>query len=529
MPADIPATTEPESGIPTGFGRKLIGNSMVIGASRAVSILTFVIITPVVIARLGLQAYGVWEILLALTAWLAVFDVGISGAILRFASEAKAKGDIPLAARYVTFGLCLNGVMALVVGSAAYYGSGALVSRFHVPDAFARQAAQLITLLVVVAFCRAAVSSVAALIIADHRTGLVAVLNAIGGALGLVVTVAALSVGHGILSLGLGQVANVAFAALATLASVAVIYRGSMPRPHLPHWDDVVQLYRYGGLLFVAQTAALLGEQTDKLVLGYLSDARWVATYAIAVRLAGIVREFSAFIYGPTVPAAAALSAIGDWDRIRRLFHGSVIAVSSATGAVALLIVGLHPRIEVAWLGRYYPATTPLVIGLVFAFSFHMLTGPGTAICRGVNRVDIEAAYQAVYLALNIALTVTLTALIGPTGTVVATIAALASGTAFFLWRLHRVLQLPRATTAIGLRCLGVAFAVGLTTYASMRAVPMPSARMAAFGQLTVGTVAALAFYGAALVLFRILGSSGESAKCFIGAPCPPSGIGGQQ
>ena len=196
---------------------------------------------------------------------------------------------------------------------------------------------------------------------------------------------------------------------------------------------------RYSGLVTVGSVAAALRDQTDKVILASLASPAWVAYYGIAARLCGLVMEIISFFYLPILTAVGALNAMGDWDGVRRLYSRLMAIVSSLTGLVVVVVAGLADRLVVLWIGHPIPQVTILLWLLITgSASAAMLTGPGTAICRGCGRVEIETTYLAFNLVLNLVLTVSLVLLIGPIGTAVATGSTWALSSILFLFVLHK-------------------------------------------------------------------------------------------
>jgi O-antigen/teichoic acid export membrane protein len=211
----------------------------------------------------------------------------------------------------------------------------------------------------------------------------------------------------------------------------------------VPGRDDW-SMARYSGLAGVGSVAAALRDQTDKVILAALASPAWVAYYGMAARLCSLALEIIGFFYLPIMTAAGALKAMGDWEAVRSLYARMMAVVSILTGLVVIVVAGLADRLIVLWIGHPIPEVTTLLWLLIAgAASAAMLTGPGTAICRGVGRVEIETAYLAFNLVLNVVLTVSLVLLIGPIGTAVATGLTWALASILFLFVLHRALDLP--------------------------------------------------------------------------------------
>ena len=137
-----------------------------------------------------------------------------------------------------------------------------------------------------------------------------------------------------------------------------------------------------------------------------------------------------------------------------------------------------------------------------------MLTGPGTAICRGVGRVGIETTYLAFNLILNLVLTVSLVLIIGPIGTAVATGTTWAVSSILFLFVLHRNLRSSDSGKPASGGTALLAAAVAVAVYSASRAVGLPEGRHDAFVSLVFwGATSALVYFGLA-ISFRLVSVS---------------------
>ena len=74
--------------------QRLLANSGLIIAARAVTACLSLATIPVVVSRLGVVGYGTWEALLALASLTAVLQGAISGTLVWRVSEAYGSGDM---------------------------------------------------------------------------------------------------------------------------------------------------------------------------------------------------------------------------------------------------------------------------------------------------------------------------------------------------------------------------------------------------------------------------------------------------
>ena len=216
--------------------------------------------------------------------------------------------------------------------------------------------------------------------------------------------------------------------------------------------------------------------------------------------------ETISFVYVPILTAVAALKAMGDWEGVRRFYSRLMSTVSLATGLVVVIVAGLADRVIILWLGRPLPEATVLLWLLITgSASAAMLTGPGTAVCRGVGRVGIETTYLALNLVLNLVLTISLVILIGPIGTAVATGLTWAVSSVVFLFVLHRRLDLPASASRRAAATALLAAAVAVAAHYASGAFGLPDGRREAFiSLLRWGSASALVYFGGTLA-FRLI------------------------
>jgi O-antigen/teichoic acid export membrane protein len=131
-----------------------------------------------------------------------------------------------------------------------------------------------------------------------------------------------------------------------------------------------------------------------------------------------------------------------------------------------------------------------------------MLTGPGTAICRGCGRPGIEATYLTVNLGLNLVFTISLVLLIGPIGTAVATGLTWALSSILFLIVLHLRLDLPVQASQRAAGTAVLAAAVAAIVFWTSGVLGLPDGRQDAFWSTAwLGTISGVVYVGLATLL----------------------------
>lgn len=483
-------------------------NSGLIIAARVVTAALSLLTIPVVVSRLGVAAFGTWEALVALASLAAMFQAAISGTLVWRISEAHGRGDAVEIRRLAQIGAGAVWAVFLLVCPLAWVLREPAVRFLGIATDTQHLAALMFPVVAALILLNGLSETLEAVVSGCQRTGLVNVVGAAAHTLNYSGVIVMVLLGWGLWSLVAGQ--TIAFCvrfAGAWWASRAAYGRVSLV-PILPRRTDV-SMARYSGLLIVGSVAAALRDQTDKVVLASLASPTWVGYYGMAVRLSALVMEIIRFFYLPILTAVGAMSATGDWEGVRRLYARLMTMVSTVTGLIVVVVLGVADYLIILWIGRPIPEVTPLLWWLMAgSAAAAMLTGPGTAICRGCGRAGIETAYLAVNLVLNLFLTVSLVLLIGPIGTAVATGSTWAVSSILFLFVLHRQVDLPLEASRRAVVTALLAASVATAVYWVSRILGVPEGRPEAFVYAALlGTLGAGTYFGL-LVSFGLVSVS---------------------
>jgi O-antigen/teichoic acid export membrane protein len=472
-------------------------------ASRFVAALTSLVAVPFIIHDLGLTRFGVWESMVAMASLSSILTSPMGGTLLWRMSLAWGKQDGTAIRR-----LMLTGFAGALILSIVLLPIGLLirpfVSRFlqvGIPEASTVQT--LFLGLVALVFLTAINETLGALHSATQRVRVTSAGQTAGQITMHIVSVTGLRAGFGLPAMLLGvATGQLMTATLLLFGARKALNR--LPRNGALAFPSHADAGKYFGLLTVGSVSAALRGQTDRLVLTWLASPVWAGYYSLAARLANLLMEFNNLMYVPTIAAAGALMGAGRWGAIRSLFIKTMKAASGGGSVLGVILIGLPGPLITLWVGKSVPEAA-LILRILSAGALVaiVLTGPGTAICKGIGRPGIETEYVVIGLVLNVVLTIGLSITMGAIGTVIASSASWSIGAFYFAFLLHRKLSLPRvpmrhaAATLVG---VGVA---ALITASLLLVIPAPTTRLGALLMLLGATPIGI---GALLVAGRLTG-----------------------
>jgi O-antigen/teichoic acid export membrane protein len=505
---DLPKAQGPQSGSGShskGLGKRLAINSGMTAVCRIVQAVVMIASVPVVISKLGLAGYGVWETIVALSASATLLMGPLTGTLLWRGAMAHGSGDQIAMRRTTGIGLLVT-IILLVCALPVFLVAAPLGRMLHVPAALQSQFAYVMPSILLLTVAVGLVDSFAAVVDGSQRIAYSVMVRTVGQSLRYGVAILFLYGGYGLRSLLVGYFASIMFMVVSMAILAHHLCSFVRPFPMIPTRDELASGGRYAGLLTIGYISAALRDQTDKLVFAFFASPIWVGYYAIASRIAWLVLEISAFVYNPTVVAAGALTSSGETNRLAGLYKTLMAWVPMLSGLMLVIVVGMHSQLMYLWLGRVIPQVIPLLLMLVLANALVVaLTGPGTSICRGIGRVEIETSYVIFNLVLNAVFTVLLVKLIGPFGSAIASVGSWTLGSIYFVWHLHRKISLPVKATvkAVGIYCCAAATGL-LTMLAIDFFVGPPISRKMSLEVLTLAGLSSVTIYIFSLHLFRL-------------------------
>ena len=451
------------------------------------------VMTPLVLDRLGTAAFGVWTVIGSVVLLLVVAEAGFGPAVQRYVAVAHARGELrePAALLWTTLvGYALVGALlcAVILPLAP-----TIVGVFDFPRALHDDAIELLSTVAIVIPVALLAIGLGNVLFGLERFVVLAVTSALGGLVLLGATVVTLQAGGGLPGLGIALLAQQSLLLVARVAALHDVLASG--RPRLAAWAQVRAIAVFSAKLQVSALSVLINGQSDRVVAALVAPAAVVGRLGAAGQVAEAGRFVAGALLQPVVSRLSSLVALGDRQRVdreyRRLSRSWIVGM---TGATAVGLGVLHPLI-LSWLGPGYGQAVLFGAVLVVAYGFNILTGIGSAYVRATAAVGIEARAGLITVGLNVAFTVPLALVAGALGVVLGTLAANVLGTAWFFWRLHRLVALERPSFAEGARVLVLAAAAGAITLAvgSLAASALP--RFVAMAPVGLAAAACLSGY----------------------------------
>jgi O-antigen/teichoic acid export membrane protein len=467
----------------------LFRNTLAQSTSIMLGYLFSFILAPLMIARLGLEAFGVWAVTGAFATYAGLLDLGIGRSLARFVAVFDAHDDPRRIRECVGLGLIAVTIVGLVAGGLAIPAAAVLNDQLGVLSAADMR---------VVVF-----SSVAIFTLNAYRS----VLNAVGVgkrrmvppnvastiaiSINFAFSIAALIASS---SLAVYALANAAAALIAIVPGFfAMRYLWRAPYAAIPSKALVKEVLAFSVKNQIGWIADLVNFQTDKVVIALVVDVRAAAAYEIASRVVLAVRGAAILTISAMIPTAAAKIASEGRQVVGGLYRRYTLRTCAIAFPLFMLASVSAPFLLIAWLGTAPGDSALLISFLTLAYLVHMTTGVGSTITIGAGHPGMVSSNAVGIAAANIVLTAGLAPLFGVWGVVAGTFISVTLGSVRFTQRFLKLFELPWSAFLNGVLPTGLV-AVGLALPPAVVAliVGVPDGRPSA----TAWLVAVVAAYG---------------------------------
>lgn len=413
----------------------LFKNTLAQSSGVFAAYLASLILAPVMLSRLGLEAFGIWAVTGAFVTYARTLDLGVGRSLSRFVALYDAGGDPRGVRECIGLGLIAVTLLALVGTVAAVLLAG-FVS--DVLDALTPGEMRIVLVSsVVLGMTYAYAQVLAAVPIGMRQMVPPNVANTLLTAINL-----AFSLGVLALSTDLTHyaIAN-AVAGIVGMIPFVVVLRRVWDGPYLalPSSARVREVIGYGIKGQVVWISDLVNMETDKIVIATMLGVKVAGAYEIGARVAIALRGFGILTVSAMIPTATAEIVEHGREVIGRFYRRYLkLTVGLSFGLFAVGSV-TAPFLLVAWLGEVPGDADAVALLLVLGYAMNVSTGVGSSLAMAEGKPGVVALYSSVTAGANIVLTLALTPFFGLWGVLVATVLAWAVGSLLFVRAYNRL------------------------------------------------------------------------------------------
>jgi len=491
--------------------RVVARNAVFSVAGYLVSAAYLVALLPIIVHFLGTEQFGLWSLVLAVTGYVGLVDLGLSTSFVKYVAEYVAQDQDDQVNSVVRHGflfyLALSGLL-LLVGFLA----GRLVFPLLSVPPDQLELAWNAMMLALVAFGVNNLSFVFVSVLSGLQR-----LDAYNIFQTAVTSVRFLAIG---LTLFLGgdllamMAADVAVST-ASLLPLWILTKRFFPSlsVRLGEFDAAMfsRLVRFGGQLQASRLAEVVQTQFDKLLIARFLGLSLVGMYEFGSRPLARLRAFPMAAMAGLLPAMSALDSEDNQERILAgVVRSTRYVIVFGLPVFTFVAVFAQPIVRV-WLGEGFALAGIALQILAAGYLMSVVSAPLALAAQGRGEPRFQMQATLTQAVLNIILSLALIIAFGYAGAAAGTCLASITGS-LLLIRLygHRIMQDPFATYGRILARPLLAAATGVSAGLAAGALSSAWVGDQSRGEVLVGLIFSLGafvlFYGLMVAKLRVLG-----------------------
>jgi O-antigen/teichoic acid export membrane protein len=328
---------------------------------------------PLVVKGLGDASYGVYSLVTAIVGYFAVIDINVTAGSVKFIAEFNADRNKPGAQHRIDetvfFGLSVYSLLGFVGGLGLFFGAHFFVTRvFSVPAALEHEAVATLKLAAFGFFLGQLQSYLQSVPQSLMRYDIASRIEMLFGTGVPLLTVAVLMLGYGLFEVILLRVIASAINCVALWRCI----RHLLPalRYRRPGAAIRRELLGFSAYSFLSRFATLSYAYADKLIIGALVGVTGLAYFTVASTLANRILSLTYRLSGVFFPAASALAARGELERLNRLYLKASRYVVFINASVLVLVAVFSYQILFYWMNPQFARAGQVVLAVMALSQF---------------------------------------------------------------------------------------------------------------------------------------------------------------
>lgn len=413
----------------------LFRNTLAQSSAAMVGYVASIVLAPVLLARLGLDAFGLWAVTGAMVTYARTLDLGVGRSLARFVALYESGGDRRAVQECIGLGLLAVTALTALALVAAVALAPFVADQLDVDSASEMRIVLVSSVVLGMSYAFSQV--LAAVPIGLRQMVPPNVASMVGTGLNLAFSLGALALSTELTDYA---IANAAAGLLSLVPYFYVLARvWQRPYASLPSRARIREVLGYGVKGQTTWIADLVNMEADKIIIALLLGVGVAGAYEIGARVAVALRALGVQTVSAIIPTATAEMVRRGREVIPEFYRRYLkLSVGISFPLFALGCVSA-PFALTAWLGDVPDDSTMVLYLLSLAYAFNVSTGVGSTLAMAEGRPGLVALYAIVGAGLNIVLTVALAPFFDLWGVLAGTVIATSAGSLLFVNAYNRL------------------------------------------------------------------------------------------
>jgi O-antigen/teichoic acid export membrane protein len=374
------------------------------------------VLAPKVVHALGDTGYGLWTLILSLTGYFGLLDLGIRSSVGRFVARHAALGDPREVNKTISTAFVLLSFGSLLTLVATAAAAIFFFDAFNIEPQYRDSAriALIITGINIALVLPLGVFS--SVLVGLDRFDIVSGVSIVLELMRAVAMLGALKAGYGIIGLSTITLLLTIGGYVTYIVFAIFVYPTLRLALDLANVATLKELFGFGIWRFTSVVANQLIFYSDSVVIGLFLGAGSITRFAIAGTLVNYGRTIVSLLTDTFYPAATRLDAKNDMHGLRDLFVVATRVTLLIAFPLCFVLLFLSRQFVTLWMGPDYANASTFVVLLTIPQFTSMPQYVSALVLAGMARHRFLAKVAAAEGVLNVLLSVILVQKMGLIG-----------------------------------------------------------------------------------------------------------------
>lgn len=396
---------------------KVIKNTKYHLISQGISFLSPLILTPVIISRIGTVDFGIYVLLLGFIGTFGLLDASISSSFVKFISDHYNRKESQELLKVINTGFFFYLIFSLLITGTGYLFSEKILSVINIPVSSMDLAVSAFHIALGIFFLSTTFNIFNSVIISLQKAYIGAIASMIVTALQFVTLLVLMFMGYGLMSILLVNLLVSILSVIITLFIAKRILPELKVHPRYLDISSFRKMGKFGLQMQVSRLATFASEKYDEFLLGAFTNITNVTLYNIGNKGASYGKLVPIQFTSQIAPVAAELNAGEEKEKLNRLFENTTKFLNSISIPIFVFLFVFAELFIFAWMGSGYGISSLILRILAAGYMVNfMFSVPGNLIIPNLGIPKYQMHEGLIYLSVNIVLSYFLIITYGITG-----------------------------------------------------------------------------------------------------------------
>jgi O-antigen/teichoic acid export membrane protein/GT2 family glycosyltransferase len=383
---------------------KVIKNTYYHLISQAVAFFSPLILTPVIISRIGSVDFGIYVLVLGFIGSFGLLDISLSSSFVKFISEHYNKNEKNNVISVINTGFLFYIIFSLVIAAIAYFFSGTLLSFINIPPEKTELARTAFNFGLIIFVLGTSFGIFNSVLIGLQQMYLGAIASMFVTVFYFAAILILMLSGYGLLSLMTAQLISIIVSIIITivLARKSLPYLKINPAYFSRKW--LKSMGSFGLQMQVSKLSTFASDKYDEFLLGAFTNLTNVTVFNLGNKAAAYGKFIPSQLIAPVPPAAAELAAKGETEKLKQLYRESTKYINTIAIPIFFFLFTFAEQVFYAWMGSGYE-TSSVILRILSAgyLANFILSVPGNIIIPNTGKPRYQMFEGLIFLSVNLA------------------------------------------------------------------------------------------------------------------------------